>query len=136
MQISTLIILGDSTMATFLRVNPVATKTNVEQVGPDISFFTIDYGATGVAASNGPYGVQQAVLQAIQLLHTIILTGPISSTDREQTFGIQGPLFTPQGGVDLQATIRALGTVDGVSLASATVTPTQLVILTANAVAV
>lgn len=123
-------------MASFTRVNPVATTTGVEQIGPDISFFTVDYGSTGVAASNGPNGVQQAVLQAIQTLHTIILTGPISSTDREQTFGIQGPLFTPQGGTTLQVAIQALTSVDGVTVSSATVTATKLVILTAAAVAV
>jgi hypothetical protein len=122
-------------MASFTRVNPAATTLNVEQIGPDISFFTVDYGSTGVAASNGPDGVQQAVLQAIQTLHTIILTGPIA-TDREQTFGIQGPLFTPQGGTTLQAAIRALGTIESVTLGSATVTATKLVILTAAAVAV
>jgi hypothetical protein len=123
-------------MASFARVNPVATTLNVEQVGPDISFFTVDYINTGVAASNGPNGVQQAVLRAIQNLHTIICTGPIIDSDSQQTFAIQGPLYTPNGGTTLQAAIQALGTVDGVDVSSATVTATKLGIFTAAAIAV
>lgn len=122
-------------MASFARVNPVATKLNLEQIGPDVSFFTVDYINTGVAASNGPTGVQQAVLQAIQTLHTIILTGPISTDDHQQTFGIQGPLYTPGGGITLQASIRLLAAGYGVDVTNATVTATQLVILTAAVVA-
>ena len=123
-------------MASFARVNPAATTLNVEQIGPDISFFTVDYINTGVAASNGPTGVQQAVLQAIQTMHTIICTGPIIDTDTQQTFAIQGPLYTPAGGITLQAAIRLLGTVDGVDVSSATVTATKLGIFTAAAIAV
>jgi hypothetical protein len=123
-------------MASFARVNPVATTLNVEQVGPDISFFTVDYINTGVAASNGPNGVQQAVLRTIQTLHTIICTGPIIDSDSQQTFAIQGPLYTPNGGTTLQAAIQALGTVDGVDVSSATVTATKLGIFTAAAIAV
>ena len=53
----------------------------------------------------------------------------------EQTFAIEGPLYTPQNGSSLEARIQALGTVDGVDLSSATVTATKLGILTAAAVA-
>ena len=69
-------------------------------------------------------------------MHTIICTGPIIDSDSQQTFAIQGPLYTPNGGTTLQAAIQALGTVDGVDVSSATVTATKLGIFTAAAIAV
>ena len=116
------------------KVNPTATTLNVEQVGRDISFFTVDY-VNAVNGSAGPNGAQQAVLKTIQTLHTIVATGPLLDSNTQQTFGIEGPLYTPAGGSTLQASIQALGTVDGVDLSSATVTATKLGILTAAAVA-
>jgi hypothetical protein len=50
----------------------------------------------------------------------------LGNSNTEQTFAIEGPLFTPTGGTTLQAQIRALGTVDGVSLAGAVVTAKDL----------
>jgi hypothetical protein len=116
------------------KVNPVATTLDIEQVGRDISFFTVDY-TNAVNGSAGPNGAQQAVLNAIMTLHTIVATGPLLDSNTQQTFAIEGPLYTPQNGETLQATIRALGTVDGVNLSGATVTATKLGILTAAAVA-
>jgi hypothetical protein len=121
-------------MATFTRVNPTATTTNFENVGKDISFFTVDY-ISAVNGSAGPNGAQAAVLNQIMQLHTIIAAGPLLDTNTQQTFAIEGPLWTPQNGVTLQAAIRALGTVDSIDLSSATVTETKLGILTAAAVA-
>lgn len=117
------------------KVNPIATTTNVEQVGRDISFFTVDY-INAVNGSAGPDGAQQAVLNTIQTLHTIIAIGPLADSNTQQTFAIEGSLYTPAGGVTLQASIRALATVDGIDLSSATVTATRLGILTAAAIAV
>lgn len=121
-------------MATFTRTNPVATTTNFENVGKDISFFTVDY-INAVNGSAGPNGAQAAVLKAIMEQHTIIAAGPLLDTNTQQTFAIEGPLYTPQNGSTLQARIRALGTVDSIDLSSATVTETKLGILTAAAVA-
>lgn len=118
-------------MATFARTNPVATTTNFENVGKDISFFTVDY-INAVNGSAGPNGAQAAVLRIIMQQHTIIAAGPLLDSNTQQTFAIEGPLYTPQGGTaatggdTLQARIRALGTVDGVALASATVTEQTL----------
>jgi hypothetical protein len=120
-------------MATFTRVNPTATTTNFENVGKDISFFTVDY-TVAVNGSAGPNGAQAAVLRAIMEQHTIIAAGPLVDSNTQQTFAIEGPLYTPQGGDastgggTLEARIQALGTVDGVSLASATVTAKDLYI--------
>lgn len=121
-------------MATFTRTNPVATTTNYEVVGKDISFFTVDY-VNAVNGSAGPEGAQVAVLNAIMEQHTIIAAGPLLDSNTQQTFAIEGPLYTPQNGSSLQARIQALGTVDSVDLSSATVTATKLGILTAAAVA-
>lgn len=120
-------------MATFTQVNPSATTTNIEQVGRDITFFTVDY-INAVNASAGPLGAQAAVLKQIMMLHTIIAIGPLVDSNTQQTFAIEGPLYTPQNGSSLQAMIQALGTVDSVDLSSATVTATKLGILTAAAV--
>jgi hypothetical protein len=127
-------------MATFARTNPVATTVNYEVVGKDISFFTVDY-INAINGSVGPEGAHQAVLKVIMQQHTIIAAGPLLDTNTQQTFAIEGPVYTPQGGTaatggdTLQARIRALGTVDGVNLSNATVTETKLGILTAAAVA-
>ena len=118
------------------KVNPTATTLNVEQVGRDISFFTVDY-INAVNGSAGPNGAQQGVLNAIMEQHTIVAVGPLLDSNTQQTFAIEGPLYTPQGGSTLQARIRALGTsgtIDGVDLSGATVTATKLGILTAAAV--
>lgn len=120
-------------MATFTQVNPTATTTNFENVGKDITFFTVDY-VNAVNGSAGPNGAQAAVLKAIMEQHTIIAAGPLLDTNTQQTFAIEGPLYTPQNGSSLQARIQALGTVDSVDLSSATVTETKLGILTAAAV--
>jgi hypothetical protein len=122
-------------MATPAAVNPASTTLNVEQVGRNISFFTVDY-IVAVNGSAGPSGAQQAVLNTIQTLHTIIAIGPLADSNTQQTFAIEGDLFTPQNGTTLQASIQALGTVDSIDLSNATVTATKLAILTAAAVAV
>lgn len=127
-------------MATFARTNPVSTTVNYEVVGKDIDFFTVNY-INAINASTGPEGAHAAVLKTIMQQHTIIAAGPLLDTNKQQTFAIEGPLYTPQGGTaatggdTLQARIRALGTVGGVDLANATVTGTKLGILTAAAVA-
>ena len=122
-------------MATPAAVNPAATTLNVEQVGRNISFFTVDY-INDVSASNGPGQTQQLVLNTIQTLHTIVAIGPLADSNTQQTFAIEGDLFTPQNGVTLQASIRLLTTDGGVDVTNATVTATKLAILTAAAVAV
>lgn len=122
-------------MATPAAVNPASTTLNVEQVGRNISFFTVDY-ILDVSASDGPGETQQLVLNTIQTLHTIVAIGPLADSSTQQTFAIEGDLFTPQGGVTLQASIRLLSTDGGVDMANATVTATKLAILTAAAVAV
>jgi len=107
-------------MATFTRTNPTETTVPFENVGKDLTIFTVDY-INAVNGSAGPEGAQAAVLNTIQQMHTILVAGPLGNSNTEQTFIIEGPLFTPQGGSTLQAQLQALGTVDGVDLSSTTV---------------
>jgi hypothetical protein len=135
-------------MATPGRINPAATTTDIEQVGRNISFFTVDY-VNAINGSNGPNGAQQAVLNTIQSMHTIVAIGPLLDSNTQQTFAIEGDLFTPTNGTSLEDQIKALGATGGatgylqnpvdttsanVNLASATVTSTKLGILTTAAV--
>ena len=112
-------------MAKVTRGNPAATATGVEMVGADITFFTIDY-IVAINGSAGPVGAQAAVLSVINTMHTIVAAGPLHNSNTEQTFAIEGPLFTPTGGTTLQAQIRALGTVDSVDLSGSVVTAKDL----------
>ena len=57
-------------------------------------------------------------------IHTIIAIGPLIGSNQQQTFAIEGPLYTPNNGSTLQAMIQALGTVDTIDLSGATVTQT------------
>jgi hypothetical protein len=115
-------------MANLTRVSPAATTSNTEMVGANMTFFTVDYVATN--ASTGPAGAQAAAHQTIGSTNTIVAIGPMLDTNTQQTFAVEGTLVA----ATMQTAIRALGTVDSVSLAGATVTETKLGILTAAAV--
>ena len=115
-------------MATVTRVSPTATSTDVEMMGGNMTFFTVDYVATN--ASTGPEGAQAATHKVIGNTNTVVAIGPMLDSNTQQTFAVEGTLDA----ATMQASIRALGTVDGVSLAGATVTETKLGILTAAAV--
>ena len=115
-------------MAGITKVNPATVASNVEMVGKDLQFFTVDYVATN--ASTGLDGAQMATHRTIAASGTIVAIGPMLDTNTQQTFAIEGTLDAST----MQTAIRALGTVDGVDLSSATVTETKLGILTAAAV--
>ena len=104
------------------KANPSATTTGSasEVIGKDISIFSIDY-INAINGSAGPNGAQQAVLQAIQESRVILAAGPLSNSNTEQTFIIEGELDS-----GLQARIRALGKVDSVDLSCATATAQAL----------
>ena len=106
-------------MAEVTKVNPAATTLGYEVIGKDAQFFTIDY-INAINGSAGPNGAQQAVLDTIQTTATIIAAGTLGNSNTEQTFMTEGGAAVVVG--TLQAAIRALGTVDGVNLSSATVT--------------
>ena len=104
------------------KANPSATTTGSasEVIGKDISIFSLDY-IVAIDGSAGSSGAQQAVLQAIQESRVILAAGPLSNSNTEQTFIIEGELDS-----GLQARIQALGTVDGVDLSGTTATAQAL----------
>ena len=110
------------------KTHPTATTSDVEMMGANMSFFTVDYVATN--ASTGPEGAQAKSHNAIADLNTVVAIGPMLDSNTQQTFAVEG---TPVAAT-LQAAIRALGTVDSVDLSGATVTDTKLGILTAAVV--
>ena len=115
-------------MPSVSKAHPTAASTNVEMMGADMSFFTVDYVNTN--ASTGPDGAQAAAHTVISNTNTIVAIGPMLDSNTQQTFAVEGTLDA----ATMQAAVRALGTVDGVNLGSSTVTATKLGILTANAV--
>tara|TARA_B100000965_G_C19171741_1_gene574903 strand:- start:65 stop:409 length:345 start_codon:yes stop_codon:yes gene_type:complete len=104
------------------KANPSATTTGSasEVIGKDVSIFSLDY-IVAIDGSAGPSGAQQAVLQAIQESRVILAAGPLSNSNTEQTFIIEGELDS-----GLQGRIQALGTVDGVDLSGTTATAQTL----------
>ena len=132
-------------MAGISKVNPAATTTDVEMVGKDLTFLTVDY-INAVNGSAGPAGVQQAVLNLLANRGTVVAIGPLLDSNTQQTFALEGS-FTTLGiysaldgtsGLTLAAAleddVRNLGTYDGVDVSSATVRLTKLGILTAAVV--
>ena len=115
-------------MPSVSKAHPTAASTNVEMMGADMSFFTVDY--VNANASTGPDGAQAAAHTVISNTNTVVAIGPMLDTNSQQTFAVEGTLDA----ATMQAAIRALGTVDSVDLSSSTVTATKLGILTANAV--
>ena len=115
-------------MPSVSKAHPTAASTNVEMMGADMSFFTVDY--VNANASTGPDGAQAAAHTVISNTNTVVAIVPMLDTNSQQTFAVEGNLDA----ATMQAAIRALGTVDSVDLSSSTVTATKLGILTANAV--
>ena len=104
------------------KANPSATTTGSasEVIGKDISIFSLDY-IVAIDGSAGPSGAEHAVVEAIQESRVILAAGPLSNSNTEQTFIIEGELDS-----GLQARIQALGTVDGVDLSGTTATAQAL----------
>ena len=110
-------------MAGVLKVNPEVVATNWEQVGKDITWFTVDY-IDNISASTGPTGLIDEAYRTIQTICTIIAAGPLIDTGSQQTFGVEGEFAA----ADLTAIETALGA--GGNNAGTTVTATKHGILT------
>lgn len=115
-------------MATIARVNPASTggaDPSFENIGKDVTIFTLDT-QVAVNGSPGPEGAQQAILEVINKMHVILMTGPLGNSNTEQTFMTEGADSVVVA--TLQADIRTLGTHDSVDVSAATVTAKTLVI--------
>jgi len=99
-------------MAGVTKVNPVTVYGDFEQVGKDITFFTVSVDASG---STGPEGALQALYSGIQSISTIIAAGVPGAN---MAFGVEGEI----GQAELEAAVQAIGTVDAVDFSAATVT--------------
>lgn len=120
-------------MADVTRVHPTAVDTATIQyfIGRDntnMAMFEVDFGAA-VNAKTGPESTIAAVLKAIGNECTILIQGDLHSTNQVMGFLVEhtGDADTYDGtnsetlAVHLEDVIQALGTVDGVNLASASV---------------
>jgi hypothetical protein len=132
--------------------NTTFNATNVEFIGKDIEFFTVDY-VTAVNAKTIKDSTQYAVELTIQKFANILGAGPLVDENTQKTYIVEHAdslvgsaassagaftLTTTTAGSSLgtlQSAIQALGTVDSINLSSATATATKLGILTAAAVA-
>ncbi len=114
-------------MAGVAKVHPVTVATNFEQVGKDLTFFIVDY-IDDVSSNTGPTDIIQEVYHIIQQYGVIVAAGPLVDTGSQQTFAVEGVLAAADLSA-MEADIQA-----GAANASATVTATDLGILTAAAV--
>ena len=80
-----------SASETQVKVNPAATTLPTEVIGKTVTIFTVDY-INAINASSGALGAQQAVLNTVLQMGTIILAGPLgnvsSATVTVKTFTI------------------------------------------------
>jgi acetylglutamate kinase len=100
-----------SASETQVKVNPAATTLPTEVIGKTVTIFTVDY-INAINASSGALGAQQAVLNTVLQMGTIILAGPLGNGNTEQTFMMEGDFAAAQLAT-LQADLRLLGTTGG-----------------------
>tara|TARA_R110002111_G_scaffold44997_18_gene81723 strand:- start:322 stop:708 length:387 start_codon:yes stop_codon:yes gene_type:complete len=100
-----------SASETQVKVNPAATTLPTEVIGKTVTIFTVDY-INAINASSGALGAQQAVLNTVLQMGTIILAGPLGNSNTEQTFMMEGDFSAAQLAT-LQADLRLLGTTGG-----------------------
>ena len=119
------------------RTNPplASTSFNTESMGGNMNFFTVDY-IVAINGGLGPIGsatgALQAALAAMQKTCTIVAMGPLMDSNTQQTYAVEGDATV----ATLQTAIRALANpTGGVNMSGATVTATQLGILTAAVIA-
>ena len=87
---------------------------------------TIDY-TVAVNGSAGPLGAQNAIRNTLMTEGTIIAMGPLLDGNTQQTVAFEGG--DSVNVTTMQASLRALGTVDGVNLSSTECHATKLGIL-------
>lgn len=132
--------------------NTTFNATNVEFIGKDIEFFTVDY-ISAVNAKTAKASTQNVVELTIQKYSNILGAGPLVDSNTQKTYMVEhadsfvGSAASAGGSFSLTTTtagsslgtltsaIQALGTVDSIDLSSATATATKLGILTGAAVA-
>ena len=113
------------------KVSPTIDATSIEYNGSkELTMFEVDFGAA-VNTKTGPESTIAKVVDKISSIATIVIRGDLHSTNQVMTFAIeqQNTTDTFDGTnsetlvAHIEDEIQALGTVDSINLASATVTP-------------
>lgn len=116
--------------------NPIRVDEEKFFIGKNVTLVDVDFGAA-VNGSLGPDGAVQAVFEAIQGEGlTLLGHGPLHSTNANMSLMIEGEFGTDTYdgtnsetiAAHLEDVIIALGTVDSINLASATVTAKTFVL--------
>ena len=92
-------------------------------VGKHISIFKLDTGTVDISGQTGVGGAVEAVLRTVATQSTVIAYQVENDNSGEMRVVVEATGFDAAG---LQAAVRALGTVNGASLASTTVTAVGL----------
>ena len=102
------------------KVNPIFDATLPRSfAGKTITQLDIDLGADA-SGSRQPGGAVDAVLKTITLRHVMLMHSDLTGTGELLTVFVEGEFADID--TDMAADLQALGTVDGVNLASAAVT--------------
>ena len=92
-------------------------------IGKRISIFKLDTGSVDISGQSGVGGAVETVLRTIATQSTIVAYQVEGDNSGEMRVVVEATGFDAAG---LQAAVRALGTVNGASLASTTVTAVGL----------
>jgi hypothetical protein len=132
--------------------NTTFNATDVEFVGRNLEFFTVDFGSA-VNAKTAKDSTQYKVELVIGQYANIVASGPLADSNKQKTYVVDyADAFVGSGAAaggsftlttttsgsalsTLQTAIQALGTVDSINLTSQTAKATKLAILSAAVVA-
>ena len=92
-------------------------------IGKHISIFKLDTGTVDISAQSGVGGAVETILRTVATQSTIVAYQVEGDDSGEVRVVVEATGFDAAG---LQAAVRALGTVNGASLASTTVTAVGL----------
>lgn len=117
-------------MASVTRSVPASFGLSTNFLGKTLAHLDIDFGAD-VSGKLGPASAVAATMDAIQGAgFNLVIIGPLHSADNNVSICVEGDFGTDTYdgsnsetlAVHLEDVVQALGTVDGVNLASASVT--------------
>ena len=112
------------------RLNPTIDATSIEYNGSkELTMFEVDFGAA-VNTKTGPESTIAKVVDKVSSIATVVIRGDLHSTNQVMTFAVEQDNSTTDYDGSNQETlvahiedeIQAMGTVDGINLASASAT--------------
>ena len=112
-------------MAGVTKTHPTTVASDFEQVGKKLTWFNVTTTGVDVSASTGPLGAIAAIYHAIETVGFIVAAGEFTNaTPSVGSFAVEGEVAV----ADIEDAIQALGTVDGLALATAAVAAKTLVL--------